>query len=542
MRSYLLIVFLFISGVVQSQNIPAYNAVVYDSTLTGYYFLASLKLGTQGVMNTPVQMILNSNGETVYYHPFAAGSFMLDFKIQPNGQITYFDNGQFYIADSNFQLIDSIACIGYETDVHDLQILTYGNYLLLGVEYDTMDLSSYHYFHHNGSAGSATAIVISNIIQELDTAKNVVFEWHSKNHFQFADVDPFFLNSATNVDWTHCNAVEKDTDGNILLSTRHFNEITKIEFSTGNILWRMGGKQNQFTFINDSLQFYGQHDIRRIATGHVTLFDNGRHNPSHGARGLTYSLNEINKTATLVWQYTYAPNVNSLGTGNTQRMANRTLIDYGFRTNSKVCFTMVDSSNAKLFELSFADTSASYRAFYYPNLPWAFNRPSLSCFQQGNDYYLQPAGNFSSYLWSNGETTAAIKISALGDYFTYVPYGDGFIKSELFKVTSLTDPCNATGIADANHQAKTVAVFPNPFYQSTTITGQLPYPQLLSISIFDIQGMLVKTLAKSQFTTGAYSFSWNGSNENNKVVNSAIYFLKIETDRFVETKKITLLK
>ena len=108
-------------------------------------------------------------------------------------------------------------------------------------------------------------------MQEQDANKNVVFEWHSKDYFNFTEVDTMRLLNPANVDWTHFNAVELDDDGNILVSVRHFNEITKVNRSTGAVMWRLGGKMNQFTFTNDSTQFIGQHDIRRIANGNITI-------------------------------------------------------------------------------------------------------------------------------------------------------------------------------------------------------------------------------------------------------------------------------
>ena len=38
----------------------------------------------------------------------------------------------------------------------------------------------------------------------------------------------------------------------LMISSRHLNEITKISRTTGDIIWRFGGKNNQFTFVNDT--------------------------------------------------------------------------------------------------------------------------------------------------------------------------------------------------------------------------------------------------------------------------------------------------
>ena len=71
--------------------------------------------------------------------------------------------------------------------------------------------------------------------------------------------------------------------------------------NTGAIIWRLGGKNNQFSFINDTIGFSHQHAIRRLENGNISLFDNGNYHSPPFSRAIEYSLNENNKTATLVW-------------------------------------------------------------------------------------------------------------------------------------------------------------------------------------------------------------------------------------------------
>ena len=72
------------------------------------------------------------------------------------------------------------------------------------------------------------------------------------------------------VDYVHGNSMEQDVDGNILISARHLNEITKIDRQTGDIVWRMGGRHNEFTLIGDTEFFTRQHSARRTPTGTLT--------------------------------------------------------------------------------------------------------------------------------------------------------------------------------------------------------------------------------------------------------------------------------
>ena len=79
-------------------------------------------------------------------------------------------------------------------------------------------------------------------------------------------------------------------------------DVTKINRSTGDIMWRLGGTQNDFTLVGDTYFFSGHHDIRRLDNGHVTIFDNNDGTANY-SRVVEYDLDEVNMIATLVWQY-----------------------------------------------------------------------------------------------------------------------------------------------------------------------------------------------------------------------------------------------
>lgn len=81
------------------------------------------------------------------------------------------------------------------------------------------------------------------------------------------------------------------------------DEITKINRQTGEIIWRLGGKNNQFTFINNTTGFSHQHAIRRLPNENITLFDNRNFPSLQFSSAVEYELDEQNKNATLLWEY-----------------------------------------------------------------------------------------------------------------------------------------------------------------------------------------------------------------------------------------------
>jgi hypothetical protein len=351
-------------------DFPSRTILVSDNPSPGKIFLSNFDIYNTSV---PYLMILDNSGNPLFYRKMNGNC--LDFMMQPNGILTYWDGslGYFIVLDSSYQVIDSFKCgNGYSTDLHELRILPDGHALLLSFDPEPIDMSQIV------QGGDPSATVIGLIIQELDREKNVVFQWRSWDHFQITDATHEDLLAST-VDYVHGNALELDNDGNILLSCRHMDEITKINRQTGEIMWRMGGKNNQFTFINDSIGFSHQHAIRRLPDGDITLFDNGNfHTPSF-SRAVEYRLDEQNKTAELVWQFRNTPNNHGFAMGYVQRLDNgNTLIGWG---TSNPTVTEVRPDGSKALELTLPSGIYSYRAFRFP---WKENAPIASTTESVN--------------------------------------------------------------------------------------------------------------------------------------------------------------
>jgi hypothetical protein len=503
-----------------AQNLPAFSVDVCNAASNGYYFISPFS----PTQNLDAELIILDRQGRVIYYKIVAGSHSGDFTIQPNGLITYELGSKFYLMDSTFSIVDSVECVnGIQTDNHEFQILPNGHFLMLGYENVSMNLSSYHIFGPNHTlAGNANANVKCGVIQEQDTNHNVVFEWHVKDHFSFADADPYFMNSPLNVDWTHCNALDLDTDGNILLSSRHLDEITKINRSDSSIIWRLGGNANQFVFLNDSAMFLGQHDCRRIANGHLTLNDNGRRTPLHPASAKEYQLDENLHTANLVWSYTEDSSSYSAAVGNFQRLSNgNTVVDNGITPYKNLMFNVVDPSGNKIFQLTFQDTLRTYRAFNYLTLPWQLNRPQVSCFTIGQQLFLDAGPGYSSYLWSNGATTQTIPVSAADTFSVFVPIGSGgFISSDFIIVSDPSTYC-VTMATENFATAPDFSVSPNPVVNELHVQLINENMNNLKIEIYNATGEKLISFEKpagnqvdidlSGYSSGIYFVLVNGT-------------------------------
>ena len=79
--------------------------------------------------------------------------------------------------------------------------------------------------------------------------------------------------------------------------------------------------------------------------------------------------------------------------------------------------------------------------------------------------------------------------------------------------------------------------YPNPFNASTDIRFQLSVVSQVSLKIYDVLGREEETLINEKLNAGTYEVNWNASKYT-----SGIYFYKLQSDRFTETKKMLLTK
>jgi len=79
--------------------------------------------------------------------------------------------------------------------------------------------------------------------------------------------------------------------------------------------------------------------------------------------------------------------------------------------------------------------------------------------------------------------------------------------------------------------------FPNPFNPSTKISFQLPNNEFVTLKIYDVVGQEVKTLVNSKMEKGKYDIDFNASQ-----LSSGIYFYRIQAGKFIDTKKLILIK
>jgi hypothetical protein len=120
---------------------------------------------------------------------------------------------------------------------------------------------------------------------------------------------------------------------------------------------------------------------------------------------------------------------------------------------------------------------------------------------------------------------------------------------------SLTDPDGTRSDIGAYYfphgvgvESTTPAVFalsqnaPNPFNPVTTIPFSLKTVGDATLSIYNVQGQLVKTLVSGHHTVGQHTAVWNGTTVNGRQVASGVYFYRLVTDQGTRVRRMTLVR
>lgn len=84
--------------------------------------------------------------------------------------------------------------------------------------------------------------------------------------------------------------------------------------------------------------------------------------------------------------------------------------------------------------------------------------------------------------------------------------------------------------------------FPNPFNPTTEIQFSVPVQSLIRIKVYNIMGQLVSTLVQGNYEAGIHRIQWDGKSDQGIALGSGIYIYRMEGPKFVQAKKMLLLK
>ena len=135
---------------------------------------------------------------------------------------------------------------------------------------------------------------------------------------------------------------------------------------------------------------------------------------------------------------------------------------------------------------------------------------------------------------ASGSSDMANSIFADNSGNVYVS-GTSALDYAVVKYSPVTGINNASG--EIPNGFSLMQNFPNPFNPSTTIEFQIPAYEQVSLKVYDVAGRIVAELVDESLNAGTYRVDYNASN-----LSSGVYFYKLITTSFFDTKRMILVK
>jgi Arylsulfotransferase (ASST) len=345
-------------------------------------------------------MILDPSGKLIWFDPTPLSTKLLitDFRVQNlHGQqvLTWWEGtsnagsgrGVGVIFNSNYKEIATVhAGNGLDADLHEFLITPQGQAYLLAI--------APVWLH------GLKRPVLDYAVQEIDISTGLVlFDWHAMDHIPLSQSYAYGPHAPGHViDPFHLNSISIDHDGNLVVSARNTSAVYKINRSTGQVMWTLGGKKSSFKMGPGTTTAF-QHNAVVQPDGTLTMFDDGGGPPRvhKFSRAIRVALNTKNMTAKLVKAYNHPPPISAAFEGGAQALpGGDTFVGWG----QQPYFTEYNAAGQATFDAHFTVPTASYRAYRFPWSGQPLTTPALAA---------SPGGDGSARLYAswNGATNVA---------------------------------------------------------------------------------------------------------------------------------------
>ena len=213
--------------------------------------------------------------------------------------------------------------------------------------------------------------------------------------------------------------MDKNEEGDYLISGRHVETVYKISGTNGSIMWKLGGKSSDF--VQSNLNFSYQHDVRYVSQNStvtiISLFDNaynGYNGSALHSEGKIISLDNTTMTASLLREYE-APGGGAVSAsqGNMQLLPNGNVF-LGWGSWQSVSESTSDGT--PVYYAHFATTDAlQYRSFKFNFTSRPTTSPALYTYAHNTsaqtDFYVSWNGatEVSSWRFYAGSSSESLK-------------------------------------------------------------------------------------------------------------------------------------
>jgi hypothetical protein len=171
-----------------------------------------------------------------------------------------------------------------------------------------------------------------------------------------------------------------------------------------------------------------------------------------------------------------------------------------------------------------------------------------------------PEGDVSGYAVYSGVTEHFVP--SILNFATLVPSADSTVTLDLptdsvyYRISAVDASGYASGYSALVAFSSATAIddhpgsyvfalrqnVPNPFNPVTRISYELPVETEVSLSVYDVEGRLVRKLVDSVEGPGSFSVTWEAVNDRGLPVASGVYFYRLQAGSRTETRKMAILK
>lgn len=155
---------------------------------------------------------------------------------------------------------------------------------------------------------------------------------------------------------------------------------------------------------------------------------------------------------------------------------------------------------------------------------------------------------FDTLISGIPDTTIFISSNLLNNNYSYlwtVDVSDGLLLTASTNAWRFTF-VHATAISDQGMNIPATfdlgQNYPNPFNPTTNINYQIPIQNDVEVAVYNILGEKIRVLVDENQTAGFYTLQWDSKNDTGNQVAAGIYFYRISTEKFTNSKKMLLLK
>ena len=152
--------------------------------------------------------------------------------------------------------------------------------------------------------------------------------------------------------------------------------------------------------------------------------------------------------------------------------------------------------------------------------------------------FADPSGNYLVNILGPSEELESISLA-----HNFSPDGGGCYSFP--SPGSDNEECIVLKVDNNSHITSTFTLFnnyPNPFNPMTTFQFSLESKNYININIINLKGDEVKKILSKQMEPGLYSITWDATDNNSLIVPSGVYFYKVQSGAFHETKKMIFIK